>query len=181
VADGESIGLLELLKEDRLTHGRLALARPGFHALVVHRLTTWRRHGRGHFALRRLVGLLTLPLTFVVRAVYGIEIGVDTEIGRRIEIWHQNGMVIGAARIGDDCVLRHNVSIAPTSGDSAAPVIGDRVNIGTGVVIIGPITIGDDTRIGPNAVVTRNVPPGSLVVAPPARILPAPGVERRGS
>jgi len=174
VAGTETIALLELLREDRRTHGRLAWARPGFHALVVHRLTTWQRHGRGPFVVRLLIRLLSPALSFFVRAFYGIEIALDTEIGRRFYIAHQNGMMIGAERIGDDCIVRHNVSIAGATSDGARPVIGNRVNIGTGVVILGPITIGDGTKIGPNSVVTRSVPARSLVVAPAARILTAP-------
>jgi serine O-acetyltransferase len=170
----DGIGLLELLREDRLTHGSLAWARPGFHALAVHRLTTWHRAYRGPAPLRKAAGAGINVLSFFVRSVYGIEIALDVEVGRRLHIAHQSGMMLGPERFGDDCIVRHNVTIAAASPDGARPVIEDGVNIGSGAVILGPVTIGAGTRIGPNAVVTRSVPPNSLVVAPPARVIPAP-------
>lgn len=157
----------ELLREDAATYGRLALARPGFYALLVHRLATYEGGGAGAFARAA-----SKPLALLVRAVFGIEISTVTRIGRRFQILHQGGIVVGAARIGDDCVVRQNVTIGQATYDGPRPVLGDRVDVGAGAVLVGGIRIGDDVKIGPNAVVTRNVPARSVVVAPPARIIP---------
>ncbi len=78
--------------------------------------------------------------------------------------------------IGDDCVFSPWVTIGLSGRrkfgfDTRGPIIGDRVFIGTGVKILGPITIGDDVRIGANAVVIDDVPSGSTVVGVPARIV----------
>lgn len=131
--------------------------------------------------------LWRLPLTvlygalyFVVRNFYGIELPAETVIGRRLHIGHQSGIVVnGAAIIGDDCILRHNVTVGARSHDDAdqAPVIGDDVQVGPGAVIMGPITVGNGARIGPNALVIEDVPPGGRVLAPVATIrvkAPAP-------
>jgi serine O-acetyltransferase len=76
------------------------------------------------------------------------------------------------AEIGDDCVIRHNVTIGGVSGARPdGPIIGSGVEVGAGAVIIGRIRIGDGARIGPNAVVMTNVPAGAIAVAPATRIL----------
>ena len=109
-----------------------------------------------------------------VRNVYGIELSRKVKVGRRLWLAHQSGMVIGAAEIGDDCLIRHNVTIGATSNATIdrAPVLKNRVEVGAGAVILGGIVIGDDVRIGPNAVVTTDVPAGAAVMAPLARIVP---------
>lgn len=79
-------------------------------------------------------------------------------------------MLNGDAVIGDDCMIRHTVTIGAASDRPGAlsPVIPDRVQVGPGAVIMGGITVGDDTLIGPNAVVVGDVPGGSRVLAPAA-------------
>jgi serine O-acetyltransferase len=109
----------------------------------------------------------------VVRNVYSIELTSATRIGRRLRLAHEGGVVIHPnVVIGDDCLIRQNVTIGIATDDAtAAPTLGNRVEVGAGAVIIGGITIGDDARIGPNAVVTSNVPPGAMAVAAPARVV----------
>jgi serine O-acetyltransferase len=89
-------------------------------------------------------------------------------------IGHQGGVVIHFnSRIGDDCVILQNVTLGAASDATfmRGPVLGNRVKVGCGAVIIGGITIGDDVHIGPNTVVTTNIPAGSIVVAPPPRVI----------
>jgi serine O-acetyltransferase len=99
-----------------------------------------------------------------VRNHYGIELPATTIVGRRVLIGHQSGIVIhGRAVIGDECVLRQNVTIGAAIIQDAAPTLGRRVQVGTGAVIVGGVTIGDDTRIGPNVVIMTDVPSGVTV------------------
>ena len=84
--------------------------------------------------------------------------------------WHRVGRS-RAGTIGSDCVLRHATSIgmARTDDETGAPTLGDGVDVGTQVVIIGPITVGDDAIIGAGSVVTRDVEPKTVVAGNPAR------------
>ena len=163
--------LLEILREDLERHGG-QWHRPGFHAVALHRIATWQRGLP--LPLRYPVMLAYGALYFVTRNLYGIELPRTTRIGRRLLIGHQSGIVVSEiATIGDDCVIRHNVTIGvPQWGDGRAPTIGDRVEIGAGAVILGDITIGDGALIGSNAVVMTDVPAGARVVAPAPRIVP---------
>ena len=163
-------GLWQLLREDYETHGR-ALARPGFHALAVHRLGRWQQSLPLPWALP--LRLLYDVLYFVVRNFYGIELPARAIIGRRLRISHHVGVIVnGYSVIGDDCVFRHNVTLGSPTRERAdeAPRLGNGVRIGPGAVITGRITIGDNARIGPNAVVISDVPAGGRVVAPLADI-----------
>jgi serine O-acetyltransferase len=109
-----------------------------------------------------------------VRNHYGIELPDTTIVGHRLVIAHQGGIVIhGRARIGNNCLIRHNVTIGAASHDRAweAPRLGDRVQVGCGAVILGQVTIGDGARIGPNVVVMVNVPASATVFASSPRII----------
>ncbi len=99
---------------------------------------------------------------------------------------HQPGVVIADnAVIGDDCLIRQNVTIGSAVEYGPAPKLGNRVRIGAGAVLIGGITVGDDVVIGPNAVVTEDVPAGATVLSPRPRVIhrsetlgaPAAGVQ----
>ncbi|MFV0260116.1 MAG: serine O-acetyltransferase [Acidimicrobiales bacterium] len=173
--------LLELWREDFGAHDREFS--PGFWAVAVHRFGNWRM-SIGPKPLRLPLSLLYRFLNARIRNTYGIQLDYSTELGRRVVIDHQNGIVIsGFCRIGDDCRLRQNVTMGIRSvGDAAtggAPVLGRGVDVGAGAVILGPITVGDGAVVGANAVVLRDVPPGSLAVGVPARIVgrDAPGPE----
>ena len=165
--------LWQLWREDYTTHGSDSTL-PGFRALAFHRFGVWR--------LRVRPRLLRAPLTLVYRRLYrrarnryGIEIPHSVAIGRRVRIEHQGGIVVhGSAVIGDDVIIRQGVTIGNRHLDRPddAPVIGNRVNIGSGAVILGAITIGDDVSIGSNSVVLDDVPAGSTVVGPRAAIRP---------
>lgn len=180
-ADPETFGeLFALVREDWAAHSPRPLSKPGFHALALHRFGYWQRRLRQKPRLAARV--LHDALYYVTRVFYGIELPRTTKVGRRVVIGHQGGIVIGTqAEIGDDCLIRQNVTIGGASRGGADPRIGKRVRIGAGAVIVGEIVVGDDVVIGPNAVVNVDVPPGARVVAPPARILPARAPKQRRS
>ena len=164
-----------MLREDYAANSRMFWA-PGFQAVATYRLGVWCDSIRSRF-IRFPVRLLHRLLYVFVRNFYGIELPVHTRVGRRLRIVHQHGIVIHPhAVIGDDCILRQGVSIgALRAGQgSEPPVLGDRVEVGAGAILIGPIRIGDDAVIGPNAVVMTHVPAGAMVVSPQARIMAPP-------
>lgn len=166
-----AISLWQLLREDLRTHDEKMSA--GFHTLALHRLNRWvsDQHWPGAVLLRILLRVLLKAM----RNVYGIELPVQAVIGRRVHFAHQGGIVINErCTIGDDCLIRHNVTLGAHSEarSTEVPTLGDRVQIAPGAVLVGGITIGDGALIGPNAVVTTDVPPGGRVVAQAARLLP---------
>ena len=82
-------------------------------------------------------------------------------------------MISGDAVFGDDCVIRNGVTVGlRNTGYRGSPVLGNRVDIGTGAKILGPIRIGDDVQIGANAVVLTDVPSNCIAIGVPARVLP---------
>jgi serine O-acetyltransferase len=94
-------------------------------------------------------------------------------LGRGVIIEHQGGIVIhGSCEIGDNCIIRQGVTLGNRSLERPfdAPKLGCRVNVGAGAKILGSVRVGDDARIGANAVVLRDVPRGGLAVGVPARI-----------
>jgi serine O-acetyltransferase len=80
-------------------------------------------------------------------------------------------MVLGARAVGDDVHIRHNTTFGVLNRREleGKPIIGNRVDIGVGACILGPVTVGDDCVIGPNSVVLKHLPPGSVVMGVPAR------------
>lgn len=145
------------------------LFRPGFIAVANYRFGVW-AFGIGNALLRMpLTGLYTL-IYHLVKNVLGIELHYKVRVGRRLRIGHQHGIVIHRdVRIGDDCLVRQNVTIGVSRVGvprEEVPVIGNRVEIGAGAVILSPARIGDDVLIGPNTVVRRHVPSGSRVLPP---------------
>ena len=141
---------------------------PGFHALLFHRLAHWLWISRLRW-LGRYVSHWARWLT-------GIEIHPGASIGRRFFIDHGMGVVIGeTAEIGDDCTLYHGVTLGGTSWNKGKrhPTLGNGVVVGAGAKILGPITVGDGAKIGSNAVVVKEVPPGATAIGVPARIVEA--------
>ena len=148
---------------------------PGFQAMVFHRLAhgLW---GARLCWLARFTSHLSRWLT-------GIEIHPGATIGRRFFIDHGMGVVIGeTAEIGDDCTLYHGVTLGGTSWNKGKrhPTLGKGVVVGAGAKILGPITIGEGARIGSNAVVVKEVPPGATAIGIPARIIEAEATAQNG-
>ena len=138
---------------------------PGIHALLFHRLShaLW---GMGLKWLARFISSFARWFT-------GIEIHPAARIGRRFFIDHGMGVVIGeTAEIGDDCTLYHGVTLGGTTWEKGKrhPTLGNNVIIGAGAKVLGPIHVGDGGRIGSNAVVMKDVPPGATVVGVPAHV-----------
>lgn len=164
--------MFDNIREDWHTHGR-DLSRPGLWVMAVYRFGRWR------YTIRPR--LLRMPFSFLyklmkafVQMITGIELPCETVIGRRFRIDHFSGIIIsGDAVIGDDVIVRNGVTIGlKNAAKRGSPVIGNRVDIGAGAKILGPITVGDDVVIGANAVVIKDIPSNSLAVGVPAEIKP---------
>jgi len=140
----------------------------GLHAIWWYRFAHRLWSARMRFAARAVSQL--------ARFLTGIEIHPGATIGRRFFIDHGMGVVIGeTAVIGDDVMLYHGVTLGGTTSDRVKrhPTLGDRVVVGAGAALLGPITIGDDSAVGAGAVVLVDAPPGSLLVGVPAKPRPA--------
>lgn len=139
---------------------------PGLHARTLHRLT--------HKLWRANFKWLARFLAHIGRGLTGIEIHPGATIGRRLFIDHGMGVVIGeTAEIGDDVTIYHGVTLGGTSWRHGKrhPSLGNGVVVGAGAKILGPICIGENAKIGSNAVVVKDVPPDATAVGIPARIL----------
>ena len=137
------------------------------------------RFGRWRYTIRWR--WLRLPFSFSYKLlkpfceiVTGIELPCEVRLGKRFRIDHFGGIIIsGDAVFGDDCVVRNGVTVGLRhTGLRGSPTLGDRVDIGAGAKLLGPIQIGDDVLIGANAVVITDVPTNSIAVGVPARVLP---------
>ena len=104
----------------------------------------------------------------------GADIAWQATIGDGLTLHHPTGVVIGpGVEIGDDCRVQQGVTIGGKGGRGmdGSPFIGDRVHIGTGAKVLGPVSVGDGCEIGANAVVITSIPPGSVAVGVPARVV----------
>lgn len=141
----------------------IALLYPGPKALFFHRIAH-ALYSVQLFFLARLVAEISRLLT-------GIEIHPGAQLGRRLVIDHGMGVVIGeTAVVGDDCIIFHGVTLGGLKFDPVKrhPTVGNKVMIGTGAKVLGPILVGDGAMIGANAVVTKDVPAGVTMVGPVA-------------
>ncbi|CAK0758234.1 putative serine acetyltransferase [Gammaproteobacteria bacterium] len=139
---------------------------PGIHAVLFHRLDHW--------LWLRGMKWLARWLSTCARWFTGIEIHPGAKIGRRFFIDHGMGVVIGeTAEIGNDCTLYHGVTLGGTSWQKGKrhPTLGNDVVVGAGAKVLGPIVVGNGARIGSNAVVVKDVPPGVTVVGIPGRVV----------
>lgn len=151
---------------------------PGFHAVLIHRLSHW--------LWQRDVPFLPRLISQFTRWITGIEIHPGATLGRRLFIDHGMGVVIGETTIiGDDVVMYQGVTLGGTGKERGKrhPTIGNQVVVGVGAKVLGAITVGDGVRIGGGAVVVKNVAPHSTAIGVPARIVatrdPATGTMQR--
>lgn len=160
-----------LVREDFITHDCDFFAQ-GFWALFWHRF--------GNLRMSVSPRVVRMPLSLLYKIMFkacqwfgGIELPYTTYVGRRVKFEHFGGMVLVAYKIGDDVIIRQNTTfgVSRTNSMAGKPIIGDRVDIGAGAVLIGNITVGDGAKIGANAVVINNVEAGCVAVGVPARII----------
>ena len=148
---------------------------PGLHAIWFHRVAHW-LWTHGFYFPGRFVSHLGRFLT-------GIEIHPGAKIGRQFFIDHGMGVVIGeTAEIGDNVTMYHGVTLGGVTWDKVKrhPTIGDNVVIGSGAKVLGPFTVGTNSKIGSNSVVVKEVPPHSSVVGIPGRVVMAAEEKREG-
>ncbi len=131
-------------------------------------------HRRAHWCYEHNLKFLARLISQASRRRTGIEIHPGAKIGKRLVIDHGMGIVIGeTAEIGDDCLIYHGVTLGGTGKDVGKrhPTIGNNVLISTGAKVLGPITVGNNSRVAANAVVLDEIPEGCTAVGIPARIV----------
>lgn len=137
----------------------------GLHALIFHRIA--------HFFYKIRLFFIARMISQLSRHLTGIEIHPGAQIGKDFFIDHGMGVVIGeTAIVGDNVLLYQGVTLGGTGIEKGKrhPTIGNNVVIGTGAKVLGNITVGDNSYIGANAVVIKDVPPNSTVVGVPGRV-----------
>jgi len=157
-----------IYKNDPAAKGLEFLLYPGLHAIICHRYIAHPLYKAKLFFLSRLVSQISRFFT-------NIEIHPGAKIGKGFFIDHGSAIVIGeTAEIGENCTLFHNVTIGGTGKHKGKrhPTIGKNVYIGTGATLLGPITIGDNVKIGAESVIImHDVPSNCTVVGAPGRIV----------
>ncbi len=166
-----------VLRRDPAARSRLEvlLVYSGLHAIWIHRLS--------HRLWRNGLRFFARWLSQAGRWLTGVEIHPGAVIGPGFFIDHGMGVVIGeTAEIGRDVTLYHGVTLGGTSLEKGKrhPTLGDRVVVGAGAKVLGAICIGDDSRIGANAVVVKPVPANSVVVGVPGQVVRRSRPQRAG-
>lgn len=145
---------------------------PGFQAVTVHRLC--------HLLYRLGIPFVPLLCSQITRWFTGLEIHPGAKIGKGFFVDHGAGVVIGeTTEIGDNCVLFHNVTLGGTGKHKGKrhPTLGNNVYIGTQATLLGPVTVGDNVKIGANSfIVMRDVPADCTVIGTPARVIKKDGI-----
>lgn len=137
----------------------IALLYPGPRAILFHRVAHILYQSKFYF-LARLV-------SEVARLLSGIEIHPGAKLGHRLVIDHGMGLVIGeTAEVGDDCILFHGVTLGGAKFEPVKrhPTLGNKVLVGAGAKILGPIKIGNNAKVGANSVVTKDVGENEVIV-----------------
>ncbi|MBC7174552.1 MAG: transferase, partial [Polyangiaceae bacterium] len=161
-----------VIAEDFATYGRDPL-QPGFWGVVAHRIGRRTRALPSRPARIAVDGFYRLMAT-TVDWVWGIHLPRSVKLGRRVRLWHNGCMLLTARSIGNDVHIRHDTTFGPVrAGEDALPVIEDHADIGSGVCVLGGVTVGEGAMIGANSVVMKSVPPHVMVLGVPARIVPS--------
>ena len=143
----------------------------GLHAIMLHRPAYW-LYNHKHFFLARWISQYAKFRT-------GVEIHPGAKIGTGVFIDHGCGIVIGeTAEVGDGCTLYQGVTLGGTGKDTGKrhPTLGKNVTVGSGAKVLGPFTIGDNSKIGAGAVVLKEIPPNATAVGVPAQVVKLDGV-----
>lgn len=144
----------------------IILTYPGLHAIFFHRIA--------HFLYRHHWYLVAKMVAALARFLTGIEIHPGAIIGKRLFIDHGMGLVIGeTAEIGDDVMMFHGVTLGGTGKDKGKrhPTIGNNVLLSAHVQVLGPLTIGDNSKIGASATVLHDIPSNATAVGVPAVVV----------
>ena len=166
----KDISFWNLLKEDFKTNDRKV--NYGFMTIAIHRF--------GNLRMDIKPKLLRIPFSLLYKVLFigceiicGVKLSYNVKVGRRVKIEHFGGMILGAREIGNDVIIRQNTTfgIKTKSNLNDKPTIKSNVDIGTGVVILGAVVIGENSIVGANSVVTKDVPPNSIVVGVPAKVI----------
>jgi serine O-acetyltransferase len=165
------IGFWQLIREDLRTHDG-NIWEQGFWAVATHRFGNWRMGIRWRM-LRLPFSLMYICLYKWVEWTCGITLPYTTKLGRRVRIWHHSGMILHARSIGNDVHIRQNTTfgVARRDDNTAIPIIEDGVDIGCGVCVLGAVVVGRGSVIGANSVVLTDIPPHSVAVGAPARVV----------
>jgi serine O-acetyltransferase len=150
----------------------IVLLYSGVHAIVAHRLAHQLQKDEHYFAAR--------AISQAARHLTGIEIHPGATIGKNFFIDHGSGVVIGeTTEIGDNCTLYQGVTLGGTGKDVGKrhPTLGNNVMVGSGAKVLGPLKVGDNSKIAANAVVLHEVPPHSTAVGIPAKVVRRGGVK----
>ncbi len=153
------------------SHIEVFLLYPGIQAVFRHRIA--------HFFYKHNMKFIARLISQVARFWTGIEIHPGATIGRGLFIDHGMGVVIGeTAVIGDNCTIYQGVTLGGTGKERGKrhPTLGNNVMVGSGAKVLGPFTVGDNSKIAAGAVVLSEVPPNSTCVGVPARIVKCDGV-----
>ena len=168
---------------------RTAALFPGLPAVILYRICHHLLYGVQPNLLTKLAYVAFWLVARVYAIVVGIEIDPNAHIGSGLFINHFGAIIITSAIIGDNCNISQSVTIGKSSkaadweiegtGVVDIPTIGNRVWIGPGAVIAGPITVGDDASVSANSLVTRDIPPGGIAIGVPAQVVSMKGSFRQ--
>lgn len=139
---------------------------PGFHAILFYRIA--------HFFSNLKLKFIARFISQLARFLTGIEIHPGAKIGKRLFIDHGMGIVIGeTSTIGNNCTIYHGVTLGGTGKDKNKrhPDLGDNVIVGCGAKVLGPIKIGNNVKIGANAVILKEIPDNATVVGIPGHVV----------
>lgn len=157
-----------IYKNDPAAKGIEAILYPGLHAIIVHRYLC-------HPLYRLRIPFIPRLLSQISRFFTGIEIHPGAKISKGFFIDHGMGIVIGeTAEIGQDCVMFHGVTLGGTGKHKTKrhPTIGNNVVIGTGSVLLGPLKVGNNVKIGAETfIINKDIPEGATVVGAPGMIV----------
>jgi serine O-acetyltransferase len=159
---------------DRKHWLQMFLTKPGLYVSTQYRISRW-VHFYCHVPLLRpMLKLVCAIWQKIVEIFIGVELPNRAEIGAGLFIPHANGIIVNTdVKIGRYCNLSHQVTIGVggRGANQGTPSLGDRVFVGPGAKIFGPIEIGHDVAIGANAVVLKNTPNNAVVAGVPAKII----------